>query len=490
MIKNAPTLAATAAIALFALLSFGTMLYLWLAFGGPAPLQAKGYRLEIGFPEATSLTAQADVRIAGVNVGKVVAVSPGAGDRAVATLELQARYAPIPRGTRATLRLKSLLGETYVELAYGRRGRGHVQEGARLPDAAVSSTVQLDEILSTFDPETRAGFQTWMQSQAAGLKGRALDINTTFGSLPEFVDSGQRLLTTLDSQSAAVRRLVSSTGSVFGAISERQGELSGLIRSSNNLFSTIAQRNEDFAGVFEALPRFESESRRALPALTRFAKRADPVVRRLVPVAEQLTPTFAQAGRLAPEFRALFERLGPAVTASRRGLPAFERILTRIPPLLDTFQPFLRNANPMVEYIGRYKREITAFFANVTAASLASDNSLPRTRNLVHYLRTSQTLSPEALAFLPRALGSTRNNAYRAPGAFGQLPQGLSALQSGTCANGNPAPPSDAIPTTLAPLVQQFAFRTPGRDVGRPACKAQGPMPGFATAFPQLKAEP
>ena len=110
-----------------------------------------------------------------------------------------------------------------------------------------------------------------MQSQAGAIAGRGADINASLGSLPQFVDSGERLLATLDSQSAAVRGLVANTGQFFNAISARQGELSGLIAAANNLFQTTAQRNQDLADLFKALPGFELQTRLTLPALTRFA---------------------------------------------------------------------------------------------------------------------------------------------------------------------------------------------------------------------------
>jgi phospholipid/cholesterol/gamma-HCH transport system substrate-binding protein len=496
VIKRAPTPLRLAAIALFALTCFGCLLYLWLAFGGPAPLKPKGYRAYVRFPEATQLATQADVRIAGVNVGKVVRVEAAkTGNRTVATLEVQTRYAPIPRDTHAILRLKSLLGETYVELSPGNRRAGVLPDGGTLPDAAVSKTVELDEIMRTFKPDTRAAFRTWQQATALAMHGRGDDINAAFGNLPGFADSSDKLLQTLDSQSAAVRRTISGTGQFFAAISARQGELSGLVRDSNQVFRATAQRNQDFANVFRELPRFERESRLTLPALTQFGKRSDPVVRQLQPVADQMAPVFASTQRLAPEFNAFFKRLGPVVTASERGLPAFKTILTQLPPLLDDFQPWLRNANPMIQYLGAHKREITAFFANVTAASVSRDIDDGTGTRLggaseVHYLRTAQTLNPQSLSYDPRPLGSARANAYQAPGAFTQIPTGLPVLDPRTCSNGDPAPPDSSDPPALAPLVQQYAFRTDGRDVARPPCKGQGNYPGFSTSFPQLRAEP
>ena len=71
MQKQAPTLGRLLTMVLFALSCFGLLLFLWLSFGGPIPLKPQGYRVKMAFPEATQLGLEADVRTAGVRVGKV-----------------------------------------------------------------------------------------------------------------------------------------------------------------------------------------------------------------------------------------------------------------------------------------------------------------------------------------------------------------------------------------------------------------------------------
>jgi phospholipid/cholesterol/gamma-HCH transport system substrate-binding protein len=491
VIKTVPTAGRLAIMTVFALSCFCLLLYLWSAFGGPVPLRPKGYRAFVSFPEATQLAPQADIRIAGVSVGKVVKVEPDLkSNRTRATLEIKPEFAPIPKDTRAMLRLKSVLGETFVSLTPGNRRNGLLHDGGTLPNAAVAPTVELDEVLSTFDKRTQAAWQTWMQSQAQAAMGRGADINAAFGILPGFLESSDKLLGTLDTQSAATRKVIDKTGEFFADLSARTGQLRGLITDSNRFFQTTAQRNQDLANVFRELPRFERESRATLPQLTAFGKRSDPVVRQLQPVASAMTPTFAALNRLSPEFKGFFARLTPVVEASQKGLPAFERILKQVPPLFQDFQPFLRDANPMVAYIGAHKREVTSFFANVTAASNGRDVALDRTSQDVHYLRISQTLNPESLSFYPHALGSTRTNAYPAPGAFDKLAAGLNMYDGRTCSNGDVAQPDSADPPELLSFVQQFAFRTSGSAIARPACTQQPNQTGFSTAFPQLRAEP
>jgi virulence factor Mce-like protein len=463
-----------------------------MAFGGSSPLKPQGYQFHIAFPEATQLANQSDVRISGVSVGKVIKLDPD-GNRTNATIELKNDFAPIPKNTRSILRVKSLLGETYVELTPGNRKGPQLADGGTLDPGSVAPTVELDEILSTFDAKTRKAFQTWQESSAAAVAGRGPDINAFFGNLPGFTDKFDKLLQTLDAQEAATTKAVSSTGEVFDALSEREGELRGLVTDSERLFAVTAARNDDLAKIFQKLPRFERESSETLPQLTKFGERARPAFRQLQPAATAMGPAFAALNDLSPQFQGLFGQLRDVVDASEKGLPAFDRVLKNLPPLFDDFQPFLRNANPMVDYIGKNKREVTGFFANVTAASQARDltDVLPEAHTPVHYVRTAALLTPEALSFYPRPLGTSRLNAYAPSGSLDSLKSGLSIFGTGPCPAGNVDIPATATPQTVAPLVQQFVFRTTDRNaVAAPACKVQGLYPGGATSFPQLRAEP
>lgn len=486
MIKKALTPGQTVAIAMFVLSCFAVLLYLWITFGGSSPLKPKGYQASANFPEATLLALTGDVRISGVPVGRVVKMERN-GNRTHVTMQIKSRYAPLPSDTRAMLRLKTLFGETYVELTPGTQSAPRLPDGGTIPNSHIAKSVELDEVLKTFKPRTRLAFRTWLQSQANAIEGRGTDINAGLASLPPFVDGADKLLVTLDVQSVAVRRLVASTGDFFGAISAREGELRGLVRDANHLFATTAARNDDLAGVFRALPRFEREATLTLPQLARFAREARPVVRRLQPAATEAGPLFADFDRLAPQFDGFFGRLDKVVAAAKPGLPAFDRILAGVPPLLGAFQPVLRNVNPLVDYIGKNDREITAFFANVAAASQIRD----MTPHALHFLRTAQTLGPEAATVYPHPIGSTRLNPYFTPGAMTQLQGGLPVLDKSMCGvYPDPAPPASFGDANLSELMTKYGFRSEDRGVAAPACKGQGVYPGFGTFFPQVRATP
>ena len=500
MQKQAPTLGRILVMAGFALSCFGLLLYLWVAFGGGFPLKPEGYRFQIRFGEATQLAQQADVRISGVPVGKVVKLELGPGQTTDATIQLDERYAPIPRDSRAILRSKTLLGETFVELTPGNKSDGLLPEGGMLPDSQVSKTVELDEIFRSLDPRTRHSFQVWMQSLAVGIAGRGQDINSAFGNLAPFAEDTNTLLETLDDQNQAVQQLVRNTGTVFNALSARSDQLTSLIRNSNTVFGTIADRNQQLEETFRAFPTFERESILTLNRLNRFTREANPIITQLRPVAVQLSPTLLAAGRLAPSFRDFFVDLGPLITAAKPGLPAFRKFLADARPALGQLDPFTRSLNPFLGYIADYLPELDAFVGNITASTQGSFATGPK-QVLLHYLRTATVFSPDGMTIYPQRLATNRPNPYRfptaarpaenrpaglreppvreraAPGAEHRGPQYLRADGRQRLARRGPADP---------------LVRLPQRPLQRPApaCRAQGPTPGYGTDFPHVVAEP
>src|SRR4051794_24479625 len=121
MVTRAPHRAAIAVAIMFVLASIGLSLFVWSSLGGDLPFSPKGWRFHASFENASALDKNADVRIAGIDVGKVVAVSPD-GLRTDATIQLDPQYAPLPSDAHAILRLKTLLGETFIELSPGTHG--------------------------------------------------------------------------------------------------------------------------------------------------------------------------------------------------------------------------------------------------------------------------------------------------------------------------------------------------------------------------------
>jgi ABC-type transporter Mla subunit MlaD len=376
------------------------------------------------------------------------------------------------------LRQKTLLGETYVELAPGDKSSGSIPDGGRIPRSHVAATVELDEIFRAFDEKTRTAFQRWMMDQGRAFKTHGQDLNDALGNLAPFAEDATTLLQVLNENKGDVRRLIANTGDVFAALTERRGQLRSLITNSNRVFETTAQRDQQLQDTFRILPTCLDESNKTLTRVTRFANNANPLVTQLRPAAHELSPTLVQLEQLAPDLRGLFRDIDPLVKVSRAGLPATSQFLDELRPLLDATDPFLRNLNPMLTWIGQYKHEITAFFSNDVAATQASSLGSDQKTQL-HYLRTTNPLNPENLAIYPHRIASNRSNPYPAPLLHQTLP--IKVFGKYLCTT-NPVPTiaptvvGDLLPQSLKDLIDRFAYAGAGSNIPAPPCDEQPPL--------------
>ena len=445
MQKTAPSRARLAGMVLFALSCFAILLFLWTSFGGPTPLAPKQYRFSADFPEATQLADEADVRISGVKVGRVVSIDLS-GYRTRAVIEIQRRYAPIPRDTKAILRQKTLLGETYIELSPGDRSSGDLPDGGLLPPRQILSTVQLDEVTRALDPRTRRDLQRMLRGLSLAVNGRSQDLNDALGNLGPFAGDTTDLLTILDEQHGALRRVVRDTGTVLDAVSRRQGDLSGLIAAGDRVLSTTAARNRDLADAVRILPTTLAELRPTLDSVRQTAVDAAPVVSQLRPAARSLAPTLVDAEALAPQLQGLFGDLDRVITLSRTALPGLTRVLDSAGPAMHVLVPTLQQAYPVVQYLGVYKQEIVSAIANMAASTQASVRPSAGAAPL-HYVRVAVPFTAEGAVVSARRFGTNRHNPYFLPMALLKLSSGLESFDcqnAGNPGSGEPAPPCKA----------------------------------------------
>jgi ABC-type transporter Mla subunit MlaD len=463
--KSAPTLGRLLVIVGFSLSCFGLLLFLWLAFGGPTPLKPKGYQVKIAFTDATTLAEQADVRTAGVSIGKVVGkeLAPG-GNRTLATLQIDDEYAPLRVDARAMLRQKTLLGETYVELTMGSRGARTVPEDGRLANARVAPAVEFDEMLRIFDAPTRKAFREWQASAAQAGARRGRDLNDALGNLPGFAENTQSVVDVLGDRRAALRALVSNTGRTFEQITRNEAALATLIRRNADLFTELAGERDALATSIRIFPTFLDESKATLARLRTFSRNTEPLIRDLDPVLSDAGPTFTSLGRLSPDLETVFEDLDPLIRSGRRGFPALARTLRGLDPTLAAAGPFLQQLNPVLRFL-EYNQVKVSDFLNIGPSALAGVRTpRPGDKTNGHVLPQIIVAGTQSLPALRRT-PDNRGNAYMAPDALIVDPRALAPL-SFDCGNSGEKPPTS----------------TPG-------CKAQGPLTfdGLNQRFPHVR---
>jgi phospholipid/cholesterol/gamma-HCH transport system substrate-binding protein len=455
MQKQAPSIGRILVAVGFTLSCFALLLFLWVTFGGPVPFKPESYRFTADFPEAITLSKEADVRIGGVSVGKVKSLglppesechsNPTVCNTTRATIEIEPQYAPISSDARAILRSKTLLGETYVELTSGSQVQpgetagdvnaqstsidvGQISggdapqpipEGGHLAQTQVQNQTQIDEIFQGFDQPTREAFQSWMQNSGLAINGRGLDLNDAFGNLGPFASDASDVLGTLRRQEQSLRTLVHDTGDVFAALTEHDQALAGAIVGANRTFGALASQSRALSDTFKIFPTFENESRLTLDRLKPFAEDARPLFHDLRPVARDLSPTLRDVRRLAPQARRLFKNLDPLIKASATGLPSLSSFLRELRPVMDGLDPFLANFNPFLRWLDYQAPVVTDFLANPSSSTadflpFQSGQSAP-----LHLSRQMTIFTAESLAIYQKRLATNRGNGYLQPFAIG-----------------------------------------------------------------------
>lgn len=453
MQTRAPTVGRLLVITVFSLSCFGLLLVLWLSFGGSVPLQPKGYRFTIRFDEAVQLARQADVRISGVPVGKVVDLRP-AGGRTEAEIELQRRFAPVPADVRAVLRTKTLLGETFVELTPGDRAGPFLPDGGRLPDGQVQDTVEIDEILRALDRTTRRRMRTWLRALSASVRGRGRDLSDVVGNAAPFAEDTGGLLERVSAQRAAVQRLIRDGGVVLGTIGHRETAVRRLIESGDRVLQRTAQRDPEIRRTLRELPPFLRALRPALVELDRTSRAGRPVVRALLPVAPLVRPTLDDLAVAVPDLGRSLRRLGPIIHTSQSALPAADRLLRAAAPLLEQLYPLGRELVPVAQYVSRYRQEVIASWASTATFFQASE--LRPGRPPLHYARGLLPVNKENLVAYSRREPTNRSNAYPQPRWLDRLPGGLESFSCVHVANPETVPATGPSPPCLTQRPQVF----------------------------------
>lgn len=430
MTTQAPSKAKVLIALFFALSCFVLTLYVYLQFGGSIPLAPQGYRFHARFSQAAQLLPNSDVRISGVNVGKVIAIKQ-VGERTDATIQLDNRYVPLPADAHAILRAKTLLGETYVELSPGDRNAPKIPDGGMLRTSQVQPTQQLDQILDAFDAPTRQNLKRFLIGFSNSLSGRGADLNNALGNAGDTTTQLSNVVTIVNHQSGSVQRILRDGGTVLQTLGERRADLQRLITSGDQVLSATAARNRELTATVQAVPPFMRELRPTLVAVDQTARQTAPTLAALRPSIPLLRPALDELVRLVPRAQALVREANPFIDVAHRALPAATRMLDAAHPTFDVLYAGASEIVPIIDLIAVYRQELVAAFANQGAATEAvAPAAGGRTE---HYLRTLFLITPESFIGYPHRLADNRHNPYYSPGELANLSRG--GLLASDCRN-------------------------------------------------------
>jgi phospholipid/cholesterol/gamma-HCH transport system substrate-binding protein len=436
MVTQAPRRGAVLAALAFVLSCIGLMIFVWTQFNGAVPFAPQGYRVRALFSETGLLVPGADVRISGVNVGRVTAVDSRGVDSLV-TMQLAQQYSPVPKDTRAILRQKTLLGEAYIELSAG-RGRGRaLPDGAMLPRSHVARTQALDQLLGAFGQPTRRDLNRFLSGSSTVLSGRADQLGGALGNLDPAVADLREISDSLAAQTGDVASLVRGSASVLSTLGQRSGDLQTLIRSGDQVLSATAARNAALSATVDRLPPFLSELRLTLRRLGTTLSVARPSVQLLRRVAPLIRPALSDVITLSGPALALLHRAPRLLHDAVVALPAITRFTNAFRPAMNALLPAVRQITPVINFIGLYRTELVTAMANLSASleamAPAHTNGWPDSPGRASYLRAISVVGNETLFGQSVREPTNRDNPDFAPGGLAYIGRG--GMLSASCAN-------------------------------------------------------
>jgi virulence factor Mce-like protein len=451
----------------FALTCVVLTLSVFHSFGGALPLEAKGYRINVPLQTPLNLVQGSNVQIAGVKVGKIVDVQRR-GNEAVATLQLGAQYAPLHAGARVIARTKTLLGESYLEIAPGPSNAKPVPDGGSLASSQVQPSVQLDQFLSTFDRPTRLRTQNLFSGLARALDGRAHAFNNSLGWTAPLSAGLDGVLGTLNAQKADLQRLLAGSADVLRALGRREGVLQAAVKSGNEVLDVTAERNQALAATVDALPAFLRELRATSDTIAAESPALNAAVAALRPVAPLVRPTLDEIRADAPQFRRLFLRLPATIAAGERGLPTLPGILDAARSGFQGFYPTARELIPIAQLVAANPTAPAAPFAavaSVTGGTFVGPGGL-----VLHAATGLPTVWNETLGGWLKRLPTNVMNPYVKPGGLDDIAK-LGYVKAFDCRNVHNRP------------------YLPATGSGSPPCVLQGPWTfnGKSAFYPRLE---
>lgn len=261
------------------------------------------YEVTAEFTNASQLVRGNEVTIGGTGVGTVKSIELADNGNALVRFSVADEFAPLPATTVAQVRSLSLasIANRQVQLTLPPDRDGEtIPDGGTLDRSQTVSTVEIDQLFDTLDPETIADFKKVIQGSATIVRGGAAEqANEGIKYLNPFLSSSRRTFAELTRDTPALEQLIVSGSKLAGAVAERRADLAQLVGNLDRMMSAIARQRTALATSVAELPDFMRNFNTTAVNLRATLDDLDPLVDAAKPVAVRLGPFFANFRRAA-----------------------------------------------------------------------------------------------------------------------------------------------------------------------------------------------
>ncbi len=241
---------------LTAFLVLAAVVTVWVAAitGEYRPADREGYRAV--FADVSGLTVGDDVRIAGVDVGKVKEIDVQDDNTVIVTFDVRSDQ-ELTTATRATIQYRNLTGDRVVQLTQGRGGAAVLDVGGTIPVDQTASALDLDTLLNGFRPL----FAGLSPSEINDLSGQLVQVlQGQQSAVATLIDHVASFTTTIGSREQLVGQVIRNLNSVLGAVDENAGSLGALIDGLDALVVGLDKQDTQLLDAAVDIDRFARET--------------------------------------------------------------------------------------------------------------------------------------------------------------------------------------------------------------------------------------
>jgi phospholipid/cholesterol/gamma-HCH transport system substrate-binding protein len=275
------------------------------------------YTVTARFENASQIVKGNLVQVSGIPAGKVTDIKLAPDGQAQLTLKIDKDYAPLRRGTLATVRQASVSGvaNRYVDLRLPSSQAAAIPDGGVIGEDSTTTAVDLDEIFNTLDPKTRKDLQAVIKGSANQHRLRGNELNAGLLYLNPSLQASSRLFRELNSDSRLLERFVVSSSNLVTDLADRKEDLAGLVDHLATTTNAIGSRQQELADSVEQLPPFLRRANTTFLNLRAALDDLEPLVDDSKPVAKKLRPFLAELRPLAQDARPTFNDLSALLKA-------------------------------------------------------------------------------------------------------------------------------------------------------------------------------
>lgn len=280
------------------------------------------YEVTGSFQNASALVEGNLVTVGSDRVGEVTEIRLGPNGEANVTFTVDEDYAPLRRGTTATVRWASLssVANRQVQLTIppDELAGDEIPDGGALSSAETVTAVDVDQFFNLFDRRTTHDLRRVIQGLAAAYEGVGGKANRGYRYLNPVLYQSRRVFTELSADEQALERLLVDGSRFSGALADRAPDVSLLVGNLNRMMNAIGDRKLRLARAIALFPPFMRNAntlfvnlRAALDDLQPLVVAARPAAEELLPFLRELRATARGAVPTVRDLSAIVRRRGP-----------------------------------------------------------------------------------------------------------------------------------------------------------------------------------